>query len=197
MTGNMGISQNCLETRGKVDKTYSTHSADSRSSTPAICTVVSCKRLNFACNRNLIKKINILISKGLPLRKYISMLDKNKKLFGVWMDSHNATIVGREDIDNGEFIIIGQVKNAGPDNNSNEKTSNNHEIGLTHKFFKEIASKMPNVDEIHLTGTGQIQEQFMKFLAETPQYKNVVASESTSNKMSDENLTSLIKEYFN
>jgi hypothetical protein len=47
---------------------------------------------------------------------------------------------------------------------------------------------MPNVDEIHLTGTGQIQEQFMKFLAETPQYKNVVSTESTANKMSDENL---------
>lgn len=125
------------------------------------------------------------------------MLDKNKKLFGVWMDSHNATIVGREDIDNGEFIILGHVKNAGPDNNSNEKNSNNHEIGLALKFFKEIASLMPNVDEIHLTGTGQTQEQFMKFLAETPQYKNVISSESTSNKMSDENLTSFIKEHYN
>lgn len=125
------------------------------------------------------------------------MLDKNKKLFGVWMDSHNATIVGREDIDNGDFVVLGHVKNAGPDNNSNEKTSNNHEIGLTQKFFKEIASIMPNVDEIHLTGTGQIQEQFMKFLAETPQYKNVVSTESTSNKMSDENLSSFIKEHFN
>jgi stalled ribosome rescue protein Dom34 len=42
---------------------------------------------------------------------------------------------------------------------------------LTHKFFKEIEGKMPNIDEIHVTGTGQIQEQFVKFLAETPQFK--------------------------
>jgi len=125
------------------------------------------------------------------------MSDKNKKLFGVWMDSHNATIVGKEDSDNGEFIIIGHVKNAGPDSNSNEKTSNNQEIGLTHKFFKEIASKMPNIDEIHLTGTGQIQEQFIKFLAETPQYKNALSTESTSNKMSDENLAVFIANHFN
>lgn len=125
------------------------------------------------------------------------MLDKNKKLFGVWMDTQNATIVGREDINDGEFVILGHVTNPGPANNSNEKTSNNHEIGLTLKFFKEIASLMPNVDEIHLTGTGQIQEQFMKFLAETPQYKNAVSSESTSNKMSDENLISFIQEHFN
>jgi stalled ribosome rescue protein Dom34 len=125
------------------------------------------------------------------------MSDKNKKLFGVWMDSHIATIVGKEDVDNGEFIVIGHVKNAGPDTNSNEKTSNNQEIGLTHKFFKEIASKMPNIDEIHLTGTGQIQEQFIKFLAETPQYKNALSSESTSNKMSDENLVVFITKHFN
>ena len=125
------------------------------------------------------------------------MSDKNKKVFGVWMDSHNATIIGKEDVDSGEFIILGHVKNAGPDNNSNEKTSNNQEIGLTQKFFKEIASKMQNIDEIHITGTGQSQEQFMKFLAETPQYKNAVSTESTSNKMSDENLLEYIGKYFN
>ena len=56
---------------------------------------------------------------------------------------------------------------------------------------------MPNVDEIHITGTGQIQEQFMKFLAETAQYKNVVSSESTSNKMSDENLIAFVEKHFN
>lgn len=125
------------------------------------------------------------------------MSEKNKKQFGVWMDSHNATIVGKEDFDNGEFLVLGHVKNAGPDNNSNEKTSNNQEINLTLKFFKEIASKMPNVDEIHITGTGQVQEQFMKFLAETPQYKNSVSSESTSNKMSDENFVAYVEKYFN
>lgn len=125
------------------------------------------------------------------------MNDKNKKSFGIWMDSHHATIVGKENVDNGNFIILGHVENAGPDNNSNEKTSNNQEISLTQKFFKEIASKMQNVDEIHITGTGQSQEQFIKFLAETPQYKNAVSSESTSNKMSDENLIEYIAKYFN
>ena len=125
------------------------------------------------------------------------MSEKNKKLFGVWMDSHNATIVAKEDAESKEFIILGHVKNAGADNNSNESAAHNQEIALTHKFFKEIASKMPNIDEIHITGTGQIQEQFMKFLAETPQYKNAVSTESTSNKMSDENLAAFIMNHFN
>ena len=125
------------------------------------------------------------------------MSHKNKKQFGVWMDSHNATIVGKEDVDNGNFIIIGHVKNAGADNNSNENASNNQEISLTQKFFKEIAAIMPNVDEIHATGTGQIQEQFIKFLAETAQYKNASSSASTSNKMSDENLVAFVEKHFN
>ncbi len=125
------------------------------------------------------------------------MSDKNKKVFGVWMDSHHATIVGKENIDSGEFTVLAHVKNAGPDNNSNENASNHQEIGLTLKFFKEIASKMPNIDKIHVTGTGQIQEEFIKFLAETPQYKNVISSDSTSNKMSDESLLTYVTTHFN
>lgn len=125
------------------------------------------------------------------------MSDKNKKQFGVWMDSHNATVVGKEDAQNGEFIILGHIKNPSPEKNFNEKTSNNKEISQTQKFFKEITSKMPNIDEIHITGTGQIQEQFIKFLSEAPQYKNAHSTKSTSNKMSDENLSAFIMKHFN
>lgn len=124
------------------------------------------------------------------------MSNKNKKLFGVWMDSQTATIVGKETVDSGEFIILDHVTNVGSDHNQNEKTAHNKEIGLTNKFFKEIASVMPNIDEIHITGTGQAQEQFIKFLAETPQYKNALSTESTSNRMSDENLIQYITKHF-
>ena len=106
-------------------------------------------------------------------------MEKNKKQFGVWMDSRHASVVGREGVDSGDFALLGHFKNAGPN-----------------KFFKEITSVMQNVDEIHITGTGQIQEQFMKYLAETAQYKNVVSSESTSNKMDDAHLVEYISEYF-
>ena len=125
------------------------------------------------------------------------MSEINKKQFGVWMDSRHATIAGRKNIVNGDFIIIDHVKNSGPDGNSNENASNHQEIALTHKFFKEIVIKTPNIDEVHVTGTGQIQEQFIKFLSDTSQYKNAVSSESTSNKMSDEQFLSFISKHFN
>ncbi len=121
----------------------------------------------------------------------------NKKQFGVWMDSHHATIVGKENSDSVEFTVIDHVKNSGPDNNSNENAANNQEITLTHRFFKEITAKMQNIDQLHLTGTGQIQEQFQKYLSETAQFKNAETTESTSNKMSDESLINYITEYFN
>lgn len=125
------------------------------------------------------------------------MSGNKKRQYGVWMDSHVATVAGKTDVDSGDFEILGIVKNPGAASNSNENASNNQEIALMHKFFKEIAGKMTNPDEIHITGTGQVQEQFIKFLADTPQYKNVVSSESTSNKMGDDQLLAFITKHFN
>jgi stalled ribosome rescue protein Dom34 len=124
------------------------------------------------------------------------MSDKTKKQFGVWMDSHNATIVGRDKTESDVFVVTGHVRNAGPDNNSNENASHNQEIGLTQKFFKEIAGLMVNIDEIHVTGTGQVQEEFIRFLSDTPQYKNAKTIHSTNNRMSDDLLVVFFSEYF-
>ena len=116
------------------------------------------------------------------------MSDKNKKQFGIWMDSHQATIIGREKTEAGDFVVLGHEKNEGPQGNSNENASNNNEKTLRQTYFKSITSHMQNVDELHVTGTGQVQEQFIHWLAATPQFKNVKTEESTSNKMSDESL---------
>lgn len=125
------------------------------------------------------------------------MSGKNKKQFGVWMDSHSAIVVGREDVDTGNFVIKGHAKTAGHESNSNENAANNLEKSSLQKLFKEIAAFMQNVDEVHVTGTGTAQEQFIRYLSETPQYKNTVATESTSNKMSDESLIAYMTTHFN
>ena len=122
---------------------------------------------------------------------------QNKKQFGVWMDSRHAIVVGRTNVDNGDFIVMGHVENNGADSNSNEKTVHNAQKGLQHKFFKEITALMQNAEEVHITGTGTEQEQFMHYMAETPQFKNTKAEESTSNKISDEKLLEFIATKFN
>ncbi|HSN48595.1 MAG TPA: hypothetical protein VLR29_07525 [Flavobacterium sp.] len=125
------------------------------------------------------------------------MSEKGKKQFGVWMDLHHATIVGRENVESGDFVILGHEKVEGQGSNSSENAANNAERDTLQKLFKNITAHMQNVDELHVTGTGKAQEQFIKYLSETPQYKNVVAKESTSNKMSDESLIEYVSAQFN
>jgi stalled ribosome rescue protein Dom34 len=124
------------------------------------------------------------------------MSDKIKKQFGVWMDSHQAIVVGNNG-ETSEFATIGHVSNDNSGSNSSEKTANNAERSSQQKFFKEIGTHMVNAEEVHITGTGTSQEQFIRYLSETPQFKNTVANESTSNKMSDEKLAEFIAAKFN
>ena len=122
---------------------------------------------------------------------------KNKKQFGVWMDSLNAVIVGKSDTEATDFEVLGTAKRESAGSNSSEKAANNLNKTLQHKFFKEITAFMPNADEVHVTGTGKEQEQFIHYLAETPQFKNTKAEESTSNSMDNEKLVKYISQQFN
>lgn len=108
------------------------------------------------------------------------------------MDNHHATVIGRAEAADESFSVLGLADNPGAAGNSNENAAHNQEKTLQIQFFKEITSHMPNADEVHVTGTGTIQEQFIHYLADTPQYKNTVATECTSNKMSDERLVEFI-----
>ena len=116
----------------------------------------------------------------------------NQKQFGVWMDNHQAVVVGNESTEAETLTVLAHVKGETISSNSNEKNSNNHEKTLQAKFFKEIATHMVNATHVHVTGTGQAQEQFIRYLAATPQFKNSKTAESTSNKMSDEKLIEYI-----
>ncbi len=120
------------------------------------------------------------------------MSTKPKRQFGVWMDNRHATVVGHETPDATGFSILGHVENPGPEKNSNENAANHQEQALVQKYFKEIGHLMVNAEEVHLTGTGTIQEQFTHYLADTPQFKNVVATDSTSNQTSEEALVAFI-----
>jgi stalled ribosome rescue protein Dom34 len=125
------------------------------------------------------------------------MSQKNKKQFGVWMDSHHATVVGSQLADERKLGVLCHAENAVTENYGNERTANNTEKTLLHKFFREISTHIRNTEEIHVTGTGTAQEQFINYLAVTPQFRNIIAKESTSNKMSDEKLIEFFAAHFN
>ena len=104
------------------------------------------------------------------------------------MDTQHAIIVGKENIEDGPLVVLANVKGVLASPNTSEKNANHEEVTLRNKYFKEISTHLQNATHIHLTGTGQVQEQFIHHLADTPQFKNTVTEESTSNKMSDEKL---------
>ncbi len=111
----------------------------------------------------------------------------NQKQFGVWMDTQAAIVVSK-DMESEDLSVLASIKGEKSSPNSSEKNAHNQEKSLQLKFFKEITSHLQNATYIHVTGTGQVQEQFIHYLAETPQFKNTRTDESTANKMSDEKL---------
>ena len=56
-----------------------------------------------------------------------NMSQKTKKQFGVWMDTHHATIVGRANADVSTFTILGHAGNTGATRNGSEKSEHNEE----------------------------------------------------------------------
>ena len=112
----------------------------------------------------------------------------NQKKFGVWMDTQHAIVVGIDNSEAGNLIVLAHVTGEVNSGSSSEKNENNQKQMLQTKYFKEIAAHLVNATHLHATGTGQVQEQFIHYLAADAPFKNTVTSESTSNKMTDEKL---------
>ena len=121
----------------------------------------------------------------------------NQKQFGVWMDTQAAIIVGRDMPEAETLSVLASVKGGKSSSNSSEKNANNHEKSLQLKFFKEIASHLENATYVHVTGSGQMQEQFIHYLADTAQFKNTRTDESTTNKMSEDKLVEFMSAKLN
>lgn len=120
-----------------------------------------------------------------------------KKLAGIWMDSENATVVKNHDIESAyKFFVCDPVKRDVQQGNSSEKNANNVEQTNTAKYFKDLEKLITNTEELYLTGTGQIQEQFKNHLAETAQFKNLKVTLDTDQKMSPEQVLEKVKSHF-
>jgi hypothetical protein len=121
----------------------------------------------------------------------------NQKKFGVWMDTQHATVVGSDDTDAGTLTVLAHITGEEVSPSPSNKNENSQKKMLQAKFFKEITAHMVNATQVHATGTGQVQEQFIHYLAETPQFKNTKTEECTANKMSDERLVEFFTAKFN
>lgn len=122
---------------------------------------------------------------------------QNKKLAGVWLDQTQAFITKNHDgREVSEFHPVDSVTAVIQQGNSDEHTGNNAEITNRHKFFKNILDKLTNTEELFLTGTGTIQEEFKSYLLDLPQFKNVKVSLGVSQQASEEQVLEEVKKHF-
>lgn len=117
----------------------------------------------------------------------------NHHQFGVWMDGHHAIVVGSNNTEAGTLEVLAHVDGEDITPSESNKNENNQKAMLQAKFFKEICTHLTNATLLHATGTGQAQEQFLHYLAATPQFRDLKTEESTANKMSDERLVEFFK----
>lgn len=115
--------------------------------------------------------------------------------YGVWMDTHKATVVGATAPEFEKWEILAHVE-AERSTAKGERNENNQEQNIMAKFLKEISSHLTNANQVHITGTGTAQEQLINHLSETPEFKNAKTNESTSNEMSEEKLLEYFSDKF-
>ena len=121
----------------------------------------------------------------------------DKKLAGIWMDTENAIVVKNHDIESAyKFFVCNPVKREVQHGNSSEKNANNVEQTNIAKYFKDLEMLITNSQELYLTGTGTIQEQFKNHLAETAQFKNLKVTLDTDQKMSEEHFLEKVKTHY-
>lgn len=122
----------------------------------------------------------------------------DKKLAGIWMDTENAIVVKNHDIENAfKFFVCEPVHRIVQGGNTSEKHAHNAEQTNTAKYFKDLENLLTNTQELYLTGTGDIQEQFKHHLEEIPQFKNLKIELGTDQQMSETAFLAEVKKHFN
>lgn len=121
----------------------------------------------------------------------------DKKVAGLWIDTHKAIVVKNHDAQNAfKFFLCNPIKAEIQHGNSNENAANNAEQTNKMKFFKEIDHLIENTEELYVTGPGQVQEELKRYLHETAQFKNLKITLDTAQQMSEEQVLETVKKHF-
>ena len=122
----------------------------------------------------------------------------DKRIAGIWIDSHKAIVVKNHDAQNAfKFFVCDPVKREVQHGNSNENAANNAEQTNKAKFYKEIDKLLENTEELYITGPGTTQEELKHYLHDTAQFKNLKITLDTAQQMSEDQVLELVKKHFN
>jgi len=121
-----------------------------------------------------------------------------KKKLGIWMDHSNANLI--------EFSSEAEATKTINSDFSNEdkvETLKRSEKEMQHKehqklttYYKKLAAAIETFDEVLLFGPTDAKAELFNFLKEHPKYDKIKIEVQNTDKLSDEDKHTLVREYF-
>lgn len=122
---------------------------------------------------------------------------QSKQHAGVWLDSHHATIIANAPgNETGDFVVEDRVGSPEILKGGSEHTFNQTKQADTLHYFKELAERLRQYDEILVFGPGKSQEQFHNFLDTDGHFKDKKITVGSSDKLSDAKMIERVRDFF-
>ena len=119
--------------------------------------------------------------------------EQPKQYAGVWMDHHNAIFITDKD---GSFAIQDKVVAGQYHGDKGEHASMNAEKTNNLKYFKTIAQRLLNFDEVLIFGPGKSQEEFLNFLHEDQHFKHKKITLDSAGQVTDNQMVAKVRDFF-
>ncbi len=123
------------------------------------------------------------------------MKQDQKQYAGVWMDHRNSIIIA-SDSEKGDFTIQDKVKSDEYKGDKGEHAKNNADVADARKYYKTVAGKLLDFDEILVFGPGKSQEEFQNFLAKDSHFKNKKITLGTADQLTDGQMVAKVRDFF-
>lgn len=140
------------------------------------------------------------------------METKENKKIGVWMDQREALLVScenkhavfKEKVESPLESMVRYPGETGPKTkmksdfaaSNNEHKTHNIEQEQLKKYFSILKDKLHGYDEILLLGPGIFKNQFLKHISSIKGFDNVKVHTKDADKMTSNQLLSLVKKHF-
>ena len=123
--------------------------------------------------------------------------EHNKKFTGVWLDHKEALIVTTEDHKNhGEFSVREKVHAGSHASSSRETNVHSGPNDAMHHYYKSVADKLKEFDEILLMGPGKAHEELKNILHSDKHFSTKKIINEAADHLSENQLVAKVKHHY-
>ena len=123
--------------------------------------------------------------------------NKQKQYAGVWLDNDKAMIIANISTNEvANYVIQDKLKARETHGGGSEHSINSSKQSDSLKYFKALASRLLNYDEILVFGPGKSQEQFQNHLQEDIQFNSRKITIDSSEHLTDPQMIAKVRDFF-